>query len=127
MRFTARRNCSQGAVLPPLCWVLLMDELTTTLSGYDVEMSTSNSDLVSVIKARSDPKISQLLQTVLIIIYNWCRGMPINHQKKMCFVLRPLSMNDVQIAFVTKLNILELPLNEYRIKKTRFATYGSVV
>jgi hypothetical protein len=47
LRFTISRGCPQGGVLSPLLWCLVVDDLTTRLSGSDVFIQGYADDMSS--------------------------------------------------------------------------------
>lgn len=72
VEFRAARGCPQGGVLSPLLWSLLVDSLLNDLSLKGFVFQCYADDLVIVVRGAHGEIISDIMQTALNLVANWC-------------------------------------------------------
>ena len=68
------RGCSQGEVLSPIMWCMVVDRLIRSLNGAGYYMQTYVDDIVILLQAINFEVLIQLTQGAPGIVYQWCEN-----------------------------------------------------
>ena len=68
----ATKGCSQGGVLFPLLWSLVVDDLLISLEERGFEVIGFADDVVIMVRGKYDSVISERMQFALNLALSWC-------------------------------------------------------
>jgi hypothetical protein len=81
LRATTARRCSQGGVLPPLLWSLVVDDLLRGLNKNGYYTVGYADDIAILINGKSHQTVSEILQTTCTV-QEWCERPKLSIQIK---------------------------------------------
>jgi len=83
LRFMISRGCTQGGVLSPLLWCLVVNDLITRLSGCGVFIQGYADDICLLAVGKFPNTVSGLMQWALSTVEIWCNevGLSVNPDK----------------------------------------------
>lgn len=116
------RGCPQGGCLSPHLWILLVDELIGKLKEAGVYIQMYSDDGVIIIRGKHPQTVSEVTQSAVKILDNWCKeqGLNVNPKKTKVILftkrrntqqIKAIKMHGEELEIVKKIKYLGIILD----------------